>query len=82
MPLATQVEADHEYARNVGQFETDRAWILAPTDAWYRNPYYSGPPMPHPEDEEYGEYGYGEFPYPGHPEFIGPVAPIDDEIPF
>lgn len=46
---ATPAEADLEYATNVGAQRPDLAWILSDRDVWYRNPYYSGPPVPHPE---------------------------------
>ena len=49
--IATPVEAGREYATNVGAMHPQRAWILSDWDVWYRNPYYSGPPVPHPEDE-------------------------------
>lgn len=29
--------------------DTEHAWLLSDRDVWYRNPYYSGPPQPHPE---------------------------------
>lgn len=48
--LATQGEADREYARNVGAENPQRAWILSDRDVWYSNPYYVGAPVPHPED--------------------------------
>jgi hypothetical protein len=51
--LATPAEADREYADNVGRMRPDVAWILSDRDVWYRNPCYSGPPVPHPEDEGY-----------------------------
>lgn len=47
-----QVEADREWVRVVGANHLKQAWILAPTDAWYPNPYYKGPKKPHPESEE------------------------------
>ncbi len=40
-----------EYARNVGAEFPDRPWILTPMDTWERNPFYRGPPAPHPEDD-------------------------------
>lgn len=49
--LATEASADREYARNVGYDNPDRAWILSNRDAWYANPFYSGPKVPHPEDD-------------------------------
>lgn len=42
--------ADREYAENVGRERPECAWILSDRDVWYRNPFYKGPPMPHPED--------------------------------
>jgi hypothetical protein len=42
--------AVNEYARNHGEMNRDRAWILSPFDTWEANPYYRGPAMPHPED--------------------------------
>jgi hypothetical protein len=48
--LATEQEADLEYAHNVGRDRRDLAWILSDRDVWYRNPFYQGPPQPHPED--------------------------------
>lgn len=51
---ATQSEACHEYVANHARALAERgevpAWILSPFDTWHRNPLYSGPPVPHPED--------------------------------
>ena len=75
---ATEAEADREYAYNVGMDEPERAWILSDRDVWYPNPFYTGPKVPHPDDE--GAYEvewevYGPF-------LPRPVQAIDDEIPF
>jgi hypothetical protein len=51
MPLATETDACREYARNVGAERPERAWILTDYDTWERNPFYSGPPARHPEDD-------------------------------
>lgn len=48
--LATIAEADREYADNVGAMRPDRCWILSDRDVWYRNPHFSGPTEPHPDD--------------------------------
>lgn len=48
---ATPTEACREYARNVGMYHPERAWILTDYDTWEKNPFYSGPPVPYPEDE-------------------------------
>jgi hypothetical protein len=52
--LATHDDAMREYARNVG-FEDrhiNRMWILTDWDVWVRNPHYTGPVQPHPEDDD------------------------------
>lgn len=49
--FATMQEADAEHALNVGKQHQTQAWILSDRDVWYRNPFYQGPPQPHPEDE-------------------------------
>ncbi len=43
--------ADREYARNVGREDPTACWVLSDRDVWYRNPFYSGPMQPHPEDD-------------------------------
>ena len=55
MPLATEASAAREYARNVGSENPDRPWILTNYDTWERNPFYSGPPARHPEDDHYDD---------------------------
>ena len=48
--------ADQEYAHNAGMDHPERAWILSNRDVWYRNPFYRGPAVPHPDDDvDYGE---------------------------
>ncbi|MDE5446468.1 hypothetical protein GWG65_34930 [Bradyrhizobium sp. CSA207] len=51
--------------------------MLHDFDVWVRNPYYVGPPVPHPES------------YEREDDLIGPLQPIklrpsadDDDIPF
>lgn len=50
-PKATPSEAVAEYGRNAGMDNPDRAWLLHDFDVWVRNPFYTGPPVPHPEDD-------------------------------
>ena len=50
---ATEAEADQEYALWAGSQDTERAWVLSDRDVWYANPYYTGPKVPHPEDDIY-----------------------------
>jgi len=49
--LATEGEADREYAHNVGRDHPEKAWILSDRDVWYANPFYRGPKVEHPEFE-------------------------------
>lgn len=49
--IATPQEACQEFARNFGQQHQNWAWVLTDFDTWERNPYYQGPPQPHPEDD-------------------------------
>jgi SNF2 family DNA or RNA helicase len=51
--MSIEGAADREYAHNAGRDRRDSAWILSDRDVWYRNPFYRGPPQPHPEDEQY-----------------------------
>lgn len=46
---ATPAEAYREWVWNAGQDRPDQAWLLTDFDTWEPNPYYSGPPEPHPE---------------------------------
>lgn len=51
--MATEAQADAEYARNIGYDRPEQAWILSDRDVWYPNPFYKGIPQPHPEDHPY-----------------------------
>jgi hypothetical protein len=46
--IASECEA---YAYYEGKERPERAWILSDYDTWHRNPFYRGPPVPHPDDE-------------------------------
>ena len=48
--VATMAEAAQEYVWNVGAEMRDVEWISSPYDSWHKNPFYDGPPGPHPED--------------------------------
>ena len=50
--VATESEADREYVRNFGADNPNRAWILSDRDVWYANPFYAGPAIPHPDEQE------------------------------
>jgi len=48
-PINRHVEAVREYALVVGAEHPEWAWILTDYDTWEPNPFYQGPPAPHPE---------------------------------
>lgn len=52
----TGSEALREFGNNCGYDNPDTEWLLSDWDVWVRNPYYSGPRGPHPE-EYCGEEG-------------------------
>ena len=49
--VPTDQDIHREQIRQLGAQRPDSAWILSDYDAWERNPYYSGPEVPHPEDD-------------------------------
>ena len=51
--VASDSEWDRAGASEMGAEDRDRAWILSDRDVWYANPYYVGPAVPHPEDDQY-----------------------------
>ncbi len=46
---STTAELDRDDANLAGRSRTKQAWILSDRDVWYRNPYYVGPPVQHPD---------------------------------
>jgi hypothetical protein len=53
--LATPDDALREFARNAGRERPGEAWLLHDWDVWVANPFYSGPPVRHPESSDYYE---------------------------
>jgi hypothetical protein len=47
---STTAELDRDDANLAGRSRTKQAWILSDRDVWYRNPYYIGPKVAHPEE--------------------------------
>ena len=85
--LATPAEAVAEFAANIGGEYPDRAWLLHDFDVWVRNPYYAGPPVPHPESDEAYDYEGSEAPGFDSPSRAdeyksGGASEMDDDIPF
>jgi len=50
--IATGSESLLEYARNAGQDQPDRCWLLDPRDVWVRNPHFTGTDTTHPDDDD------------------------------
>lgn len=48
---ATDADADREEALCLGASRPDLAWIVTDRDALHRNPFYTGEPVPHPDDD-------------------------------
>lgn len=40
-----------QYAAAHGEAEPQREWILSPYDTWEKNPFFTGKPGRHPEDD-------------------------------
>ena len=49
---STEAEWDRAESREIGAAHPERAWVSTDRDVWHRNPFYSGPEVPHPEDDE------------------------------
>lgn len=47
--ITTDAEWDRAEAYEKGELRPDLAWICTNRDAWHPNPFYQGPPVPHPE---------------------------------
>lgn len=48
-PINPIREAVREWTWIVGQENPNQPWILSDWDTWEPNPFYQGPPAPHPE---------------------------------
>lgn len=84
------MEQDFEYASDTdwdradalqrGYERPEQAWVCTDRDVWHRNPYYKGPPVPHPE-----EYESEPAEEPAQPaqdtaqDFPSPFVDLDDE---
>lgn len=57
--IPSEAELDRHAAYELGSARPGCAWVLTDRDVWYPNPFYSGPPQRHPEDD--GDcYGDGQ----------------------
>ena len=50
MDYSTQGEWDRADALQRGADNPDAAWVVTDRDVVHANPFYSGPPVPHPDD--------------------------------
>jgi len=50
--IATGGESLREFAFNAGMDHPEHCWLCDPRDVWVKNPHYTGPEQPHPEDNE------------------------------
>jgi hypothetical protein len=48
----SDAEWDAAEADEKGAANPEAAWVCTGRDVWHANPYYKGPAVPHPEDEE------------------------------
>jgi len=48
--VSSALEWDRAEAYQLGEENPDRPWVLTDRDIWHPNPFYKGPPVPHPED--------------------------------
>lgn len=71
-----------QYAAAYGAEDPAREWILSPYDTWHKNPFFTGTPGRHPEDD------YDDEPQVEDPTYIATTpgtvldAHWDDEVPF
>ena len=51
--MASPMDSVREWAWNVGGLQQykDHQWLLNDRDVWVKNPKYTGPEQPHPEDD-------------------------------
>lgn len=68
--ITTESEWDRAEAYEIGARSPDVAWVLTGRDVWHPNPYYDGPPQPHPENYCYEDDDEPEQPY------YGPLADL------
>jgi len=80
--IATEAEAHKEFCHNAGGDNPERAWILSPQDAWGPNPFYRGPAVPHPEDDEAAEFVATHGIEAWRQREASPLAAPSDDIPF
>jgi hypothetical protein len=71
---STASEWDRAEALEVGAEYPSQAWILTDRDVWHKNPFYTGPDVPHPEDDP--EHWAGRYD-PDLPYLLDPAFDYD-----
>ena len=59
---ASDAEWDRAAASELGGVNPNQAWILTDRDVWYKNPYYHGPAVRHPEEEDHEDEVFADEP--------------------
>ena len=81
--VASPAEAIDEFAWNAGQEVPDQAWLSHDWDVWVKNPHYVGPPVPHPESDDWRDAEDAENLAVEQADKIARRSvPMDDDIPF
>lgn len=81
---STDTEWDRAEAYQLGELYPERAWIFTDRDVIHANPFYKGPPVPHPDDyHDEGDEGNRisleeQRGQTGSPKFLDPL----DDMPF
>jgi hypothetical protein len=52
---SSDTDWDNAEARELSGLNPDQEWVLTDRDVWHKNPFYTGEPGPHPEDDHYEE---------------------------
>lgn len=58
--VATDADWDRAEARDLGERNAEVEWVLTDRDVWHKNPFYTGEPGRHPEDDHYDGEDYND----------------------
>ena len=80
---STDTEWDMADAYQQGVLYPERAWVCTDRDVWHKNPFYKGPPQPHPEDDHAWEAIQAGHAYEEPVAWCQPkTLDINDDMPF
>jgi len=78
--VATDADWDRAEARDLGERNVEVEWVLTDRDVWHKNPFYTGEPGRHPEDDWCEE---AEFTADNYPDLeVTSPGIFEDDIPF